>query len=147
MVQNPPAGYQRVVPYIVYDDAAAGLEFLCRAFGFSERMRMDGPDGKILHAEVGYQDNVVMLTSVCKEMGHASPRDLPASSSMILCYVDDVDAHYEHAKSAGAEIQTAPEDKFYGDRMYSAVDPEGHRWFFATHFRDVPPEEMHPPQG
>ena len=62
----------------------------------------------------------------------------------MLCYVDDVDAHYEQAKAAGAQIVAEPEDKYYGDRMYSAADPEGHQWFFATHIRDVPLEEMMP---
>lgn len=87
-----------------------------------------------------------MLASVYKELGQTSPQDLPASHARMQCYVDDVDAHFDHAKAAGAEILTEPADQFYGDRMYRAKDVEGHEWFFATHVRDVSPEEMVPPE-
>jgi PhnB protein len=145
MPQNPPAGYQRVIPYINYADAPAALEFLCKAFGFEEKFRLPMPDGRLGHAEVGYQGNVVMLASVYDEMGLASPRDLPARHSAILCYVDDVDAHHEQARAAGAKIVAKLEDKFYGDRSYTAEDLEGHHWHFSTHIRDVAPEDMNPP--
>ena len=143
MAKNPPEGHQRVIPYLVYKDAPAAIEFLCKAFGFTERFRMPISDGKIGHAEIAYQDNVVMLATAVEEMGLASPLDLPAVHALVLCYVDDVDAHYERAKAAGATIQGEPEDK-RGDRSYRAVDPEGHRWFFATHVRDVAPDDMQP---
>ena len=147
MVQNPPPGYQRVIPYLAYDDAAAALAFLTTAFGFEERIRMPGPDGTVMHAEVGYQDNVVMLASAFEEMGSRSPKTLGATHTTVLCYVDDVDAHYERAKAGVATILSEPEDKFYGDRMYGAEDPGGHRWYFATHVKDVAPEDMKPPEG
>ena len=146
MAQNPPEGTQRVIPYILYADAPAALDFLCQAFSFEERFRMPMPDGKIGHAEITYRDNVVMLATASAEMGHASPKDLPAFHSMVMCYVDDVDAHYAHAKEAGAKIVTELEDKFYGDRSYAAADPEGHQWCFATHVKDVDFENMEPPQ-
>ena len=144
MVDNPPAGCQRVVPYLMYADAPAALKFLCEAFGFEEKLRMEGPDGTIGHAEIGYQDNLVMLATAVADMGHASPKDLPGRHAGLLCYVDDVDAHFQHAKATGANILSEPEDKFYGDRMYAAADPEGHQWWFATHVKDVAPEDMHP---
>ena len=146
MVQNPPEGTQRIIPYIVYNDAVAAIEFLCNAFGFEERFRMPMPDGKIGHAELSYQDNVVMLATAVSEMGLASPQDLPAKHGSVACYVDDVDAHFAHAKDAGATIVTEPEDQFYGDRSYRAKDPEGHDWSFHTHIRDVPMEDMVPPE-
>lgn len=146
MAKPPPEGYQRIIPYLMYADAAAAIEFLGRAFGFEERMRMPTPDGAIMHAELAYQGNVVMLATVYPEMGYASPKDLPARHGSVMCYVDDVDAHYARAKAAGATIVAELEDKFYGDRMYSAQDPEGHQWFFATHIRDVAPEDMKPPE-
>ena len=147
MVSNPPEGMQRVIPHLVYADAPAALEFLVAAFGFEELLRFPGPEGKIMHAEVGYQGNVVMLASTFPEMGHASPRDLPGHHASIMCYVDDVDAHFARAKAAGATIISEPEDKFYGDRMYGATDLEGHHWFFATHVKDVALEDMVPPEG
>ena len=145
MAQNPPEGMQRVIPYLLYADAPAALEFLGKAFGFEERFRMPMPDGKLGHAEVGYQGNVLMLATAVGENGHASPRDLPASHALIVCYVDDVDAHYARAKAAGAKILAEPEDQFYGDRIYRAEDSEGHQWSFHTHVRDVAPEDMKPP--
>ena len=88
---------------------------------------------------------VVFRGACVDEMGHASPRDLPKRHSMIMCYVDDVDAHHAQAKTAGANILSEPADQFYGDRTYRARDPEGHEWNFHTHVRDVAPEDMKPP--
>ena len=132
----PPPGNQRIVPMLVYADAPAALDFLSRAFGFEERYRMEMGDGRIGHAEIGYQDNVVMLASEFGEMGLASPRDLPTRHGQVMCYVDDVDAHYRHAMAAGATVVAAPEDQDYGNRMYRAVDPEGHRWIFSMPIAD-----------
>ena len=145
MAKNPPEGTQRMIPYLLYSDAPTALEFLAKAFGFEERFRMAGPNGSIMHAEVGYKDSVVMLASAVDDMGHASPKDLPRRHSLVLCYVDDLDAHYARAKVAGAEIRAEPADQFYGDRTYRATDPEGHEWYFHTHVRDVSPEDMKPP--
>ncbi len=145
MASNPPEGTQRVVPYLTYRDAPAALEFLCKAFGFEERFRLPMPDGRLGHAEIGYQDNVLMLASAFPEMGLASPSELTGLHAQVLCYVDDVDAHFARAREAGATIEAEPQDQFYGDRNYRAVDPEGHRWIFATHVRDVAPEDMKPP--
>jgi PhnB protein len=142
---NPPQGTQRVVPYLTYRDAPAALAFLCKAFGFEEQFRLPMPDGRIGHAEIGYQGNRVMLASAYPEMGLHSPQDLAGLHGQVLCYVDDVDAHHARAREAGATIEGEPEDQFYGDRNYRALDLEGHRWIFATHVRDVDPEDMKPP--
>ncbi len=145
MAQNPPAGMQRVIPYLSYADAPAALEFLARAFGFEERYRLPMPDGRIGHAELALQGNVVMLATAYAEMNQSSPRDLPALHAQVLCYVDDVDAHYARARAEGATLLSEPEDQFHGDRSYRAEDCEGHRWIFATHLRDVAPEGLTPP--
>jgi PhnB protein len=137
MPRNPPAGVQRVIPYLTYADAPAAIEFLCRAFGFEERCRVPMPDGRLGHAELGCQDNAVMLASAYPEIGLSSPRALPALHGQVLCYVDDVDAHYARARAAGATVVGEPEDQPHGDRSYRAMDPEGHRWIFATHVGDA----------
>ena len=142
MPQTPPPGYQRVIPYLIYQDAPAAIEFLTRAFGFEERMRMPMPDGKVGHAELTCGDDVIMLASECPEAGAQSPRALGGATCQIMCYVDGVDAHHDRAKAAGATITEGLTDKFYGDRTYAAQDPEGNRWYFATHVKDVSPEEM-----
>jgi uncharacterized glyoxalase superfamily protein PhnB len=122
---------QRIVPYLLYADAPAAIDFLREAFGFKELFRYPMPDGRLGHAEVEYQGDVVMLASVFKEGGFASPLDLPAVHSQIRCSVDDVDAHYERAKAAGATIASEPAEN-HGTRMYRVVDPEAHRWIFAA---------------
>ena len=140
MPQNPPEGYPRVMPYLYYEDAAGALDFLTSAFGFTEKFRMSGPDGAIAHAEIELDGGVVMLGSPGKD--YKNPKKLGGKTQSIYAYVDDVDAHFKHAKSAGATIVRDPEDQFYGDRSYGAEDPEGHEWYFATRVRDVSPEEM-----
>ena len=142
MVKNPPEGSQRVVPHVTYRDAPAAIAFLCNAFGFVERFRMSMQDGRIGHAELGLGDNLIMLSSPFEEFGLRSPLDLEGLHGQILCYVDDVDAHHAKAKEAGATVVGEPRDQDYGDRSYRAVDPEGHRWVFATHVRDVDPKDF-----
>jgi PhnB protein len=140
MPQNPPEGYTRVTPYLYYKDSAAALDFLTTAFGFTEKIRMPDEAGGVSHAEIELGDGVVMFGSPGK--GYKNPKELGVATQNVYVYVDDVDAHYEHAKAAGAEIVREPEDQFYGDRSYGATDPEGHEWYFATHVREVSPEEM-----
>ena len=71
-----------------------------------------------------------------------SPKQLNQATQMLYVYVDKVDEHFQRAKKAGAKILKEPEDQFYGDRRYAAEDPEGHQWMFATHVKDVKPEDM-----
>ena len=123
---------QRIFPMLAYDDAPAALDFLCSAFGFTERSRMKGPDGTIGHAEVALGGNVVMLATTWKAGGMASPRELPGMPSQLFCEVEDVDAHFEQARSGGAVVIAEPENQPYGFRVYRALDPGGHRWLFAA---------------
>ena len=113
------------------------------AFGFRERMRMPATDGKVMHAEMELADGVIMMGNPGAD--YRNPKRVDHVTQHLYVYVDDVDAHYEHARQAGATILAEPEDQFYGDRRYGAEDPEGHQWYFAQHVRDVTPEEMAPP--
>ena len=140
MPQNPPEGYPRVMPYLLYEDSDAALDFLTSAFGFREKFRMTDDDGRINHAEVELGDGVIMLGTPGSD--YKNPKRLGGKTQSVYVYVDDVDAHYEKAKAAGAKIVREPEDQFYGDRNYGVEDPEGHEWYFGTHVRDVSPEEM-----
>lgn len=125
-------GSQRIFPMLAYDDAPEAIDFLCRAFGFEEQSRMPMPDGRIGHAEVALNGHIVMLATTWKAGGLASPKDLPAMPSQLMCHVSDVDAHYERARAAGAVVIAEPQDQPYGFRMYRAMDLEGHRWLFAS---------------
>jgi PhnB protein len=133
---------QRIVPMLVYKDAPAAIEFLCRVFGFEEKYRLPMPDGRVGHAELEYLGHGVTLSSEYPEMGLVSPQELPTRHMQLTCYVDDVDAHHAHAAGEGATILEAVEDQFYGDRKYRAVDCEGNRWIFATRVREMSPEEI-----
>ncbi len=117
---------------LVYDDAPAAIEFLCRVFGFEERSRFDMPDGKIGHAELGFGGSRIALATTWPEGGMASPSILPALHSQVFCEVPDVNAHYERATAEGATIAEAPGEPSHGSRTYRALDLEGHRWVFST---------------
>lgn len=136
MVKSPPENTQRLMPRLAYDDAAAAIDFLCRAFGFEETGRF-APGGKIVQSEIALQGETLFAVGSSYE-GAKSPRQLGGLSVELFCYVDDVDRHYSTAKAAGATILDPPEDKFWGNRRYSALDCEGYRWSFQKHIKDVP---------
>ena|SRR6266566_2424155 len=140
MPQNPPEGYPRICPYLLYADGAAAIDFITRGFGFRERMRMPDETGRVTHAELELDGGVVMLGQPGEDF--ETPKQLGRDTSLVHVYVDDVDAHFRRAKEAGAEVTREPEDQPYGDRNYAAKDPEGHDWFFSQHVRDVPPAEF-----
>ena len=140
MPSNPPKDTPRVTPYLYYQDVATALRWLADAFGLRESFRMQGPDGKVSHAEMRIADGVVMMG--CPGPQYRNPKHTGNVTQSLHVYVDDVDSHFAHAKAAGARILAPPEDQFYGDRRYSAEDPEGHHWFYAQHVRDVSEEEM-----
>jgi uncharacterized glyoxalase superfamily protein PhnB len=140
MVQNPPEGFPQITPYLLYEDVDAAVDWLVNAFGFTEQVRMTGPDGKANHAEVRMGDGVVMMGNPGTD--YLNPKRRGGATQLVYVYVDDVDKHYDAARAAGASIVSEPADQFYGDRTYGAEDPEGHRWSFAQHVRDVAPEAM-----
>ena len=140
MPENPPDNMPRISAYLLYEDVAGALDWLAKAFGFRERMRLPGPQGQIVHAEMELADGVIMMGNPGDE--YRNPKRLGHVTQHLYVYVDDVDEHYQHARQAGATILAEPEDQFYGDRRYGAEDPEGHQWYFAQHVRDVSPEEM-----
>ena len=120
----------QIIPYLFYSDVPAALDFLCRAFGFEEEMRAGTPSGG-MHGEASFQGQLVMMGQGAHERSLRTPRDAGAATMGVFIYLDDVDAHYAAAKAAGAEIVDPPKDVDYG-RTYSAVDPEGHPWFFTS---------------
>jgi len=125
----PPDDYPVATPYLYYENAAAAMDWLIEAFGFSERMRMTSDDGTVNHGELVLGEGVIMLGQPGPT--YQSPAKRGGATAGVNVYVDDVDAHFEHAKAAGATIQMEPTDQEYGDRRYDAKDPEGHDWFFA----------------
>ena len=134
--------YQRIVPFIGYEDAAAAIEWLELAFGFAEdREARHEEAGTITHAELDLGGATIYVST---PRDYASPLRVRETSELArraydnpwvidghFVQVDDLDAHYERASSAGATILREPEDPGIGHRIYSAEDLEGHRWMFG----------------
>jgi PhnB protein len=137
-----PEGYQTVTPYLAVDDAAKAIEYYAKAFGAKERGRMEGPDGKIGHAELEIGDSVVMISDPSPQASTRPPKELGGTSASVFMYVEDVDAVVKRAVDAGATITMEVADQFWGDRFGTVTDPFGHVWSIATHVEDVSPEEM-----
>jgi len=129
-----------VIPMIAYEDGVAALEWLARAFGFRERTRMTGNDGRLAHGEMEAGDGVIMLATPTPD--YEAPKrhrehceqarkwsSVPWIIDGVLVYVDDIDDHYNRAKDAGANILSELEEGPPG-RRYRAEDLEGHRWMF-----------------
>jgi uncharacterized glyoxalase superfamily protein PhnB len=142
MVQNPPEGSQRILPYLNYSEPRQVIDFLIKAFGFEQGLLLEMPDGSIGHCELRLGGETMMLAGEFAEGGLSSPPSLGGVHASVMVYVDDLDAHCERARAAGAQIVEEPSDQFYGDRTYRALDPEGVGWEFHQHVRDVTPEEM-----
>jgi PhnB protein len=119
----------RISPYLLYEDAAAAVGFLTSAFGFTERTRATEDDGRVAHAELEMDGDVVMLGQPGED--YRNPKRSGHTTAVVHVYVEDVDAHYRRAREAGATIIQEPDVQDYGDRRYAAEDPEGHQWFFA----------------
>lgn len=140
---NPiPDGYHSVTPYLVVDGGARAIEFYKQAFGATELFRMEGPDGRIGHAEIKIGDSHIMLADEHPQMNARGPRSFGGSPVSLMLYVDDVDTTVGRAVEAGAKLTRPVADQFYGDRTGGVEDPFGHAWYVATHVEDVPPEEL-----
>src|SRR4051794_20516726 len=120
-----------LVPMLAYADAPAAIDFLSRAFGFVVTMRMDGPEGSVGHAELALDGAVIALATVWRAGGFSTPEELGGVHGQVWCEADDIDAHYDRAVASGAVVVGPPADQDYGYRTYRAIDPEGHRWYFA----------------
>jgi PhnB protein len=140
-VKPIPDGYHTATPYLIVREAAKAIEFYKKAFGATETMRM-GDGNKIHHAEIKIGTSPIMLGDECIEMQALSPATIGNSPVTIMLYVEDVDAVFNKAVSAGATVQRPLADQFYGDRTGGLIDPFGHKWYVATHIEDVSHEEL-----
>jgi uncharacterized glyoxalase superfamily protein PhnB len=129
-----------IAPYLLYEDCDATLDFLARAFGFREELRYTGPEGYVSHAEMRIgDDGVIYMGDPGGE--YRNPAHLGASTQMTCVNVADVDAVFEQARAAGAEITEEPTDQEYGERRFMARDPEGHAWSIAQTIAAVQAED------
>jgi uncharacterized glyoxalase superfamily protein PhnB len=144
-----PPGWPRLSTSLFYQDPAAAIDWLCKAFGFELRLKVEGDAGEIVHSEVTYGEGMIMVGGT-QGGGHRreawavhqkSPKDLGGANTQQICiFVDDVDAHCAQARAHGAQIVREPVtsdygDDYWSDRSYGAIDPDGHLWWFMQRIR------------
>ena len=118
-------------PGFQYRDAEAAMKWLEDVLGCERREDHRDDDGNVVHAELVFRGAIVMLSSA--GVGREPFRSLPAGGSLVYCAVEDVDALYERARAAGAEVPLEPMDTDYGSRDFTVRDPEGNLWAFGTY--------------
>lgn len=148
-MREPPRGWPRIASSIFYDDAAAAIDWLCRAFGFEVRLKVEGEGGRIEHSQLTFGDGLIMVgqaegASAPSGATRAarSPRSVGGANTQALCVcVDDVDAMCARARAAGAVVVAEPHvtdygDDYWADRACEVIDAEGHRWWFFQRVRE-----------
>jgi uncharacterized glyoxalase superfamily protein PhnB len=147
-MQPPPPDWPRISSGLYYRDAAAAIDWLCRAFGFGVRLRIEGADGRIEHSELEYGEGLIMVgqeeaadTTPRFGQRRVSPLTAGGNTQGLMLYVEDVEAHCRQARAAGATIVAEPTVHDYGedywsDRSYGALDPERHIWWFSQRLRN-----------
>jgi PhnB protein len=137
-----PKGYNTITPYLVIKGAAKAIDYYKKVLGAKVVVRMDGPDGRVGHAELQIGDSRVMLADENPQMGYRSAESIGASPVSLYVYLPDCDKVVAKAAAEGAKILKPVADQFYGDRSGFIQDPFGHLWGIATHKEDVSDEEM-----
>jgi uncharacterized glyoxalase superfamily protein PhnB len=136
MLRNRSVSADIVLPHIAYQDVAEAIPWLKRGFGFTEHYRYGDP---VNGAQLRLGDAWIMVRRA--PAGSLSPAQLGYGTQTLTIFVEDVDGHFQRAKSAGAKIVENLNETAYGERQYGVVDLDGHHWLFAKHARDVSPEE------
>lgn len=145
------SGWPRISAAVYYEEAGAAIDWLCRAFGFEVRLKVEGEGGSIEHSELTFGDGVIMVGSIGEKRERperafcASPRATGGHNTQSLCLrVGDVDSLCERARAAGGVIEVEPATNDYGEeydshRTCQVRDPEGHRWWLMQVMRSAPP--------
>ncbi|HTL48661.1 MAG TPA: VOC family protein [Verrucomicrobiae bacterium] len=141
-VKPVPEEYHTLTPYLIVRRADKAIEFYKKVFGAAEKMRMEGPGGKVGHAELKIGDSTFMLADEVPDMGFLGPQSLGGSPVNLLVYVENSDAIFNRAVAEGAAVRKAMANQFYGDRSGTFEDPFGHLWTVSTHIEDVPEDEL-----
>ena len=138
-MRNRSVPADTVLPHITYANVARAMAWLSRTFGFAEHYRYGDEDGQPSGAQMHLGDAWIMLNSA--QTGAATPAQLGYGTQSLTVFVNDVDAHFQRAKSAGARIVEDLHKTVYGERQYGVEDLDGHHWLFSQHARDVSPDE------
>ncbi|HEY9028936.1 MAG TPA: VOC family protein [Burkholderiaceae bacterium] len=153
MHKPPPSGWPQAQSGLYYRDAAKAIDWLCDAFGFEVRLKVEGEPGEIIHSELVYGGAMIYVGSAARQgeahepgrefkARQASPLDVGGRNTQSVClFVDDADAHCANARAHGAIIASEPAthdygDDYWSDRSYGAYDLEGHSWWFMHRVRE-----------
>ena len=137
-----PKGYHNVTPSLSFNGTDAAIIWYKNVFGAKERMKVDGPDRKIMHAEITIGDSVIFLAEETPQMKNKTPQSTNGNSVTLHVYVEDIDDTVKKAVQNGASLTMPAQDMFYGDRVGCVDDPFGYTWVLATHVKDVSESEM-----
>jgi PhnB protein len=142
-VKAIPDGFHTITPHLTVRDATRALEFYKQAFGAEVLHVAPAPGGKVMHAAIKIGDSILMLNDEFPEYGgDPAPTGSRGTGVVLHFYLENVDAAFQRAVSAGASVKMPLMDQFWGDRYGVLMDPFGHKWSLATHTRDMSPEEM-----
>jgi PhnB protein len=142
-VKRVPEGCHRVTPHLTVRNAAVMMDFYKNAFGAVEKRRALGPDGTmVMHAEMRIGDSTIFLNDEFPEMGAFSPLHTGATAVTLHLAVEDCDAQFQQALTAGAEVVMPLADQFWGDRYGIVKDPSGHQWSIGSHIEDLTQEQI-----
>jgi uncharacterized glyoxalase superfamily protein PhnB len=136
MIENRSLPSDTVLPHVMYQDLAEAIAWLGKAFGFREHYRYGEP---LSGAQVHLGNACIMLNQ--QREGRASPAQLGYGTQNLTVFVEDVEAHFQRARAAGAKILEQPHETVYGEFQYAAEDLDGHHWLFSRHAKDLSPEE------
>jgi PhnB protein len=143
MSLNPiPEGFHTLTPNLVCRNAVGAIDFYVKVFGAKELVRMAGPNGEIMHAELQIGDSRIFLNDTMSATGPATAAPGQSNPLYLHVYLPDVDTVFNRAVMAGAHVDMQLQDMFWGDRYGKITDPFGQQWGLATHIEDVAPEEM-----
>ncbi len=143
-VDPVPEGVSTVTPRLVFDDAAAAIDFYRDAFGAEVPFEPHtGPDGNVVHAEVRIGDSAVCVTDEGDDGNGVAPKSVDRRVTAIMAInVPDVDQLWGRAVAAGCEVVYPLADQFYGERSGRLRDPFGHQWMLSMHIEDVDRDEI-----
>lgn len=137
-----PKGYHSITPSLSFSGTEEAIVWYKNIFGASEKMKVNGNDKKVMHAELEIGDSLIFLAEENPEYKNKTPKSTQGNSINLHLYVEDVDDTIKKAVQNGATLLMAPMDMFYGDRVGNIEDPFGYSWTLATHVKDVSENEM-----
>ena len=137
-----PEGYREITPSLSFRETERAIDWYKKIFGAKEKMRIPGPDKKVMHAELSIGSSLFFLAEENQQYNSIGPSYTNGNSIKLYLYVDDVDKIVKEAVNNGASLVMQPMDMFYGDRVANIDDPFGYSWVLATHIKDVSEKEM-----